>query len=1062
MSVKGVCYDEGGVSSHWNYWPPQNLMGNSANSWDGECLKNSEKRKEKSRDAARFRRCRETEIFTDLAQALPMPQSTVSQLDKASIMRLAISYLKVRSLLNLLPESCKTKLDSTNDPLFLRALEGFLLVVSADGDMIFLSENINEYLGITQIDLMGHSIYEFSHPCDHDEIRDILSIKSPLLPVIPRSFFIRMKCTLTSKGRNVNLKSATYKVIHCTGHVLTSPSSCKKEVRTECGAESDKNNNNQQQQQHQHCLVAIGEPIPHPSNIEIPLDHQTFLSKHSLDMKFTYADDRIGDFLGYNPEELLGKSVYEYHHALDSEAVEKGFKSLFSKGQCETGIYRFLAKNGGYVWVLTQATLIYGNKTVQKPHSVVCVNFVVSGIEHKDEVYSCSQLTAGAEVVEPDVKPVVLPAVASRPQVVTAKIFAPASPAPVCVPASTPSPTSSSPIPPPAPVSKNSALGAELPLSSSHSRPQTVTSKLFAPAPSCVSSAQTPTPIHTPVKVVQLLDSSPLPLMQLPPAFSRPQAATSKIFAPRTEEMNKGFLMFSEEEPGLTMLKDEPEDLTHLAPTAGDVDVPLETNCFMSDVFDEFILSDSYCPLLTEDLNTLSDSQSSHESSNKGEGSNDPFFSYRDETSSSGGSPNSHLHSPALSKSPGDCSLPSLCSPGDSGDDNNMAPFLSLHLDNTSMSDGDEDLSMRAPYIPMGVGDDFPLLISTDLMWGALPDKPPLSKTNSSSKNSSWYRTPNVPVTKTNLSSSLAQLLCADNNAQNSSRLLPIKSNDHGGGLVDPSDVFGQVVTKNHRTTPTGSMEWTTFPGMPVQRLLPQKGGDAISPTVGIKKSLPGSAGPPERPSKRSCTPTTDDQYTSAGTKRTKSEVKASQKLQSQLLQQLIQTGGPQQVRSRGPHGDSVWVLDGGGTLSSNKQQQQQEREQQQPKQPPRVPSDSVLMNLLGNPRKKKDVGANFRDPGRDSSLQHCKSTLVQYVSRVVLSDTGTCTIPPPVDGVAERKASIRKNSFSLLDPEGATIPSLIDLSQRDYDVNAPVSSGLLQGQDLLKALETSSAALMD
>jgi hypoxia-inducible factor 1 alpha len=64
------------------------------------CFRNSEKRKEKSRDAARCRRSRETEIFTDLAQALPMPQTTISQLDKASIMRLAISYLKVRSLLN--------------------------------------------------------------------------------------------------------------------------------------------------------------------------------------------------------------------------------------------------------------------------------------------------------------------------------------------------------------------------------------------------------------------------------------------------------------------------------------------------------------------------------------------------------------------------------------------------------------------------------------------------------------------------------------------------------------------------------------------------------------------------------------------------------------------------------------------------------------------------------------------------------------------------------------------------------------------------------------------------
>lgn len=89
-------------------------------------------------------------------------------------------------------------------------------------------------------------------------------------------------------------------------------------------------------------------------------------------------------------------------------------------------------------------------------------------------------------------------------------------------------------------------------------------------------------------------------------------------------------------------------------------------------------------------------------------------------------------------QSPGDCSLPSLCSPGDPGVDNNMAPFLSLHLDSTSLSDMDEDLSMRAPYIPMGVGDDFPLLMSTDLMWGAVPDKPSFNKINSSNKSRTW------------------------------------------------------------------------------------------------------------------------------------------------------------------------------------------------------------------------------------------------------------------------------------------------------------------------------------
>lgn len=53
------------------------------------------------------------------------------------------------------------------------------------------------------------------------------------------------------------------------------------------------------------------------------------------------------------------------------------------------------------------------------------------------------------------------------------------------------------------------------------------------------------------------------------------------------------------------MLKDEPEDLTHLAPTAGDVCVPLEDPPFLSVMLDEFMLeNENYCPLLSPDLPT--------------------------------------------------------------------------------------------------------------------------------------------------------------------------------------------------------------------------------------------------------------------------------------------------------------------------------------------------------------------------------------------------------------------------------------------------------------------------
>lgn len=56
------------------------------------------------------------------------------------------------------------------------------------------------------------------------------------------------------------------------------------------------------------------------------------------------------------------------------------------------------------------------------------------------------------------------------------------------------------------------------------------------------------------------------------------------------------------------------------------------------------------------------------------------------------------------------------------------------------------------------------------------------------------------------------------------------------------------------------------------------------------------------------------------------------------------------------------------------------------------------------------------------------------------------------------RRQQIRKNSMSLLDPEATSLASFMDLTQQDYEVNAPVSSTLLQGQELLRALEINTA----
>lgn len=57
-------------------------------------------RKERSRDAARSRRSKENAEFYELSQLLPLPPAITGQLDKASVVRLTISYLRLRQAFN--------------------------------------------------------------------------------------------------------------------------------------------------------------------------------------------------------------------------------------------------------------------------------------------------------------------------------------------------------------------------------------------------------------------------------------------------------------------------------------------------------------------------------------------------------------------------------------------------------------------------------------------------------------------------------------------------------------------------------------------------------------------------------------------------------------------------------------------------------------------------------------------------------------------------------------------------------------------------------------------------
>ncbi|XP_054154394.1 hypoxia-inducible factor 1-alpha-like [Oppia nitens] len=450
--------------------------------------KNSEKRKEKSRKAARERRSQESKIFDQIEGLIPVYNKAINHLDKASLIRLAINYLKVKQLIEPI-NKCVSSLKPESELIIeenasTKALNGFLLVLSKEGDMVYISDNVDQYLGLTQIDLIGQSIYDYTHPCDHNEIKDVLALKNVRQSDdhkemdnknnrIFNSILVRMKCTLTSKGRNLNLKSAYYKVIHCSGHIKIVSNKEKTSDHSELVSQTAN-----------YFMINICEPIEQPMSVDLPLSSHMFISRHSLDMKYTDVDESIHTIVGYNSKELTGKSLFNFFHALDLQQLEKFFKTLFAKGQSLSNYYRFLAKSGGYLWLLTQATVTTDSHSSQ-PQSVICINHVISGIVNESEIVSEEQCIDERREKDRQVAPVVKRIV----QLET----------------STRNPA---PIPLPAPV----------------------------PAP-------TPSPVSVPFV-----------------------SSTKTVFAPKTADMDNGFIVFDNANH-MTYLPD-PEDLTHLAPEA--------------------------------------------------------------------------------------------------------------------------------------------------------------------------------------------------------------------------------------------------------------------------------------------------------------------------------------------------------------------------------------------------------------------------------------------------------------------------------------------------------------
>jgi len=114
------------------------------------------------------------------------------------------------------------------------------------------------------------------------------------------------------------------------------------------------------------------------------------ISKHSLDGKFIYVSPSCKKILGYEQEELIGQSPYNFFHPDDLEPVSQSHHRILSSEMVDVITYRFRKKDGAYIWFETTSTTLYdgvtGNPTeIQTASRDISQRILIEELKHRSE-----------------------------------------------------------------------------------------------------------------------------------------------------------------------------------------------------------------------------------------------------------------------------------------------------------------------------------------------------------------------------------------------------------------------------------------------------------------------------------------------------------------------------------------------------------------------------------------------------------------------------------------------------------------------------------------------------